>query len=77
MGSPLISIITATYNAALTFEQTIRSVVNQNIAVEFIVIDGGSTDGTIEIAERNKDVIKVFYDSLATLYSSGQTMCQD
>lgn len=44
------SIITATYNVAKTFRQTAESVFKQTYpSVEYIVIDGGSTDGTVNI----------------------------
>ena len=48
-----ISIITVTYNSAATVEQTIRSVVEQNHPdLEYIIVDGQSTDNTLEIVER-------------------------
>lgn len=47
-----ISIITATYNAETTIKDCLRSVNGQqDIAVEHILIDGGSTDRTVEIAQ--------------------------
>ena len=47
---PLISIITVTLNAAQGFEITARSILEQNYpAVEWIVVDGGSTDGTLDL----------------------------
>ena len=47
------SIITVTYNAAATLEGTLRSVLIQSYPdVEYIVVDGASTDGTQQIAER-------------------------
>ena len=51
--SPVFSIITITYNAERWLEQTILSVLSQSYAgIEYIVIDGGSTDGTVEIIRR-------------------------
>ena len=48
-----ITIITACLNAAGTIEETIRSVLDQNYPnLEYIVIDGGSTDGTMEVVEK-------------------------
>ena len=50
MNNPLISIITVVYNGSTTLEQTIQSVLNQTYKnIEYIVIDGGSTDGTLDI----------------------------
>lgn len=50
---PLISIITVVYNGADCLEQTINSVLNlKHHNVEYILIDGGSTDGTLEIIKR-------------------------
>jgi len=44
-----INIITVVYNAVHTIEQTILSVLNQSYSnIEYIIIDGQSTDGTIE-----------------------------
>ena len=52
-GKPLISVITACYNAADTIEQCIRSVLAQDLpGVEYVMIDGGSNDGTAAIIKR-------------------------
>ncbi len=53
-----ISIITITFNSEKTLEDTIRSVQKQNFEeLEYIVVDGGSTDGTLDIIKRNLDII--------------------
>jgi len=50
---PKISVITVVRNGARTLESCIRSVVVQDYQnIEFIVIDGGSTDGTLDILKR-------------------------
>ncbi len=50
-----ISIITTTYNSASTIEQTIQSVLNQSYTnIEYIIVDGVSTDGTLDILNRYK-----------------------
>lgn len=51
--NPIISIITVSFNAVNTIEQTILSVINQSYPhIEYIIIDGGSTDGTVEIIKK-------------------------
>lgn len=53
---PLISIITPTFNSFKYIETTIQSVINQSYKnFEYIIIDGGSKDGTLEIVEKYKD----------------------
>lgn len=55
---PLISIITVVYNGVKTIEQTIQSVLNQTYTnIEYIIIDGGSTDGTLDIIKKYEDKI--------------------
>jgi glycosyltransferase involved in cell wall biosynthesis len=55
---PKISIITAVYNSAETLQSCIDSVRCQSYPnVEFIVIDGASTDESVDIIERNEDAI--------------------
>ena len=53
-----VSVITISYNAESTIEETIQSVVNQKYKdVEYILIDGASKDGTLKIIEKYKDRI--------------------
>lgn len=59
--SPKISIVTVSFNAATTIEQTIESVIKQNYRnIEYVIIDGGSQDGTVSIINKYQDKIAYF-----------------
>lgn len=68
-----ISVITVSYNSENTIEDTIKSVINQRYSnLEYIIIDGGSTDGTLEKINKYRDQIDImisepdngFYDGI-------------
>lgn len=53
--APLVSVITVVRNGAKTLETAIRSVLDQDYgAIEYIIIDGGSTDGTVAIITKHE-----------------------
>jgi glycosyltransferase involved in cell wall biosynthesis len=55
-SNPLITIVTVTFNAIQTIENTILSVIKQTyLNIEYIIIDGGSTDGTVDIIKKYED----------------------
>jgi len=57
-GLPLVSVITATFNAARCLPEAIASMRAQTYGnIEWIVVDGASTDATVELIRRNEDII--------------------
>lgn len=66
-----ISIVTAAFNSAATIKDTIESVLSQDYPnIEFIVADGGSKDGTVEILKSYGDKIKWISEKDSGIYEA-------
>ena len=68
MKPPVLSIITVTFNAEIVLEKTIRSVIGQSYDnIEYIIVDGASSDRTLEIATQYKaqDSISMGFDIIS------------
>ena len=76
------SIVTVVLNNVNFIEETINSVISQNIEVEYIIIDGGSNDGSLDIIKKNENSINLWisekddgiYDAMnkGVKYSTGK-----
>lgn len=61
MFQPVLSVITIVYNNVRDIERTMLSVLNQSYPyIEYLVIDGASTDGTKEVVERYRDKLACY-----------------
>jgi glycosyltransferase involved in cell wall biosynthesis len=61
---PILSIITVTFNSAATLERTIASISAQTYSpIEYIIIDGGSTDGTLRVIENFANRLAYWHSS--------------
>ncbi len=71
MNRKLFSIITPAYNSGLKIEKTIDSVLSQGSdLLEYIVVDGGSTDETLSILETYGDKLKIISEADAGVYDA-------
>ena len=70
--NPVFTIITVTYNAAQWIERTIQSVISQTYpSIEYIIVDGGSTDETMDIITNYKlQITKSISESDKGLYDA-------
>ncbi len=59
--APFVTVMTVCWNAATTIEQTIKSVLEQSYGnFEFVIVDGGSSDATLDIIRRYEDRIDYY-----------------
>ncbi len=67
----LLTIITVCYNAENTIEKCIKSVTNQlNDSVEYLIIDGASTDNTLKIIDKYKRFLKCYSEKDSGIYNA-------
>lgn len=79
-GKPLITVVTVVFNGAETLQDTIESVMKQTYDnVEYIVVDGGSSDATVDILRRYDHVIDYWFsekdDGIYDAMNKGIAFC--
>ncbi|NBA87088.1 glycosyltransferase [Emticicia sp. CRIBPO] len=79
---PLVNIITISFNSEKYIEQTILSVINQDYKnINYILIDGGSQDSSMEIIKKYSDHIKVILSEpdkgIADAFNKGLAYCKE
>jgi glycosyltransferase involved in cell wall biosynthesis len=80
LDKPLVSVITAVFNGEIYLEQTIRSVIEQSYDnVEYIIIDGGSTDGTLDIIRKYDSQVDYWVSEpdkgISDAFNKGISLC--
>jgi glycosyltransferase involved in cell wall biosynthesis len=78
---PLVSIVTVVKNCAQHIEETIKSVINQTYSnIEYIIIDGASTDGTVDIIKKYDDHINYWVsepdNGISAAFNKGIGFCR-
>jgi glycosyltransferase involved in cell wall biosynthesis len=80
-NKPLISIVTIVYNGEEYLEKTIKSIINQTYSnLEYIIIDGGSSDKTIDIIKKYEGMIDYWISEkdkgISDAFNKGIMTCQ-
>lgn len=81
MDKPLVSIITIVFNGEKYLEETIKSVLMQTYDnVEYIIVDGGSNDGTLDIIKKYEEQIDYWVsesdDGITDAFNKGISLCK-
>lgn len=79
-NQPVVSVVTVVLNGELHIEETILSVINQSYeSVEYIIIDGGSSDATLDIIRKHENQIDYWVseddDGIADAFNKGISLC--
>lgn len=71
MSEPRISVVTVAYNAEATIRRTVESVLSQSYSnIDYLVVDGGSTDGTLDILESYRSRLRYFSEPDYGIYDA-------